>query len=633
MTKIEIRLTFDGPFNVGAGALGGALADKPMTRDARGLPVVPASTFKGRLRHEIERLAPVLHPGAPQHTPQRCTAPVAEKMCQGDGEPCVVCRLFGSSWAGGKLIFSDLTLVEPAFLAQAKPEELPPGDLRYGVGLSRHRRVAEDQLLYTTEVFMPGTPLTLSGTISGDLEQDELDLLRAGLDSLFALGGGKTRGMGWFDAVVTITAEPTPPPGKPLQVGQDRWLEVIVQPVSPTLLGTEANEAYFKTTRDYIPGSVLRGSLARYMMSACHHSPGTPHDGCELGHLFCGETEPVFEYLYPTTVEGREFAFYAPRTARSCKYHAGFASARRQDKRGHGVGDILIRQVALEHMLDEGKAMPALYKPQCPVCHADVKPYEHFVIMMQDSGYDEMRIPVRRTSRTAINRQRAVAADGQLYTLEMIEPLDDYQCLTAFRGRVRATPEQVALLEKWLPRLPAIGRKQSSGFGQVKIDVLHPQAVRDPLPPLLKRLQDFNASLRQEWEFYQRTAGVEPLPDGVFFFCLDLLSPASLYWWGVPVTSPPPGMLGFESGLHLERAFADYETLGGWHMGARMPRRTQLAAAMGSVFVYRSEGYSLQELAERLALLETNGIGNERARGFGRVLVCLPFHYQPEVIL
>jgi hypothetical protein len=92
-------------------------------------------------------------------------------------------------------------------------------------------------------------------------------------------------------------------------------------------------------------------------------------------------------------------------------------------------------------------------------------------------------------------------------------------------------------------------------------------------------------------------------------------------------------MLGLRSGVSLLRAFAGYGIAGGWHMGAKLPRRKQMTVDMGSVFLYRSEGYSLAELADRLDKLETDGLGAERARGFGRITICLPFHYQSEVEL
>jgi CRISPR/Cas system CSM-associated protein Csm3 (group 7 of RAMP superfamily) len=190
--RAKIHVHFDGTFNVGSGALGGSLAQRPMLTDWRGLPMVPASSFKGRLRHTCKQLAEAMG----QET---CDDPVAEAMCQpGKSEEfCPICRLFGSPWRESRLTFTDLTLVEPAFLAEAK---LPPHtSLRYGVGLSRHRRVAQDQLLYTTETFLPGGTVTLEGEINGRAEEEDLGLLVAGLENLLALGGGKTSGMGWCE--------------------------------------------------------------------------------------------------------------------------------------------------------------------------------------------------------------------------------------------------------------------------------------------------------------------------------------------------------------------------------------------------------------------------------------------------
>lgn len=631
---IGIRLTFDGPFNVGAGALGGTPADRPLTRDARGLPVVPASSFKGRLRHQVEQLAGLFYPG--DRPP--CGSPQAEAMCQGDDEPCPACRLFGSPWRPGKLTFSDLELVEPSFLVEAGSP--PAGSLRYGVGLSRQRRVAEDKLLYTTEVVLPGTPLTLAGAIRGDLDEQELALLRAALDSLVAVGSAKTRGLGWFEMAVDVQDEPPPAPAPEVRP-QDRQMEVIVTLQSPLLLGTDANEDYYNPTRSYIPGSVLRGSLARLLLAECRHGLGEPHDGCDFGRLFGGPAAPVFEHLYPTigqdspssTPNLYALPFPAPLTARSCKYHPGFRQAQDKADQGHGVGDLLIRQAVFEEMLDRDLPMPALYKPRCPACGEDAEPYDSFLVMARPGRFDSVSVPIRRTSRTAINRQRAVAADGQLYTLEVVEPQDNQRRPTTFRGRVQAAPEQVAILSQWLPRLAAIGRKQSSGLGHVKVKVGRPGELDDPLPPLAERIEAFNRKYREERASYERDMGLEPLPADTCFFSLDLLSPAALSWRNLPVTGPTAEMLGLGGGVALQRAFAGHGLLGGWHLGAGLPRRTQPVVAEGSVFLYRCQGYSPRQLADRLGRLEIEGIGSDRARGLGRVLVCLSFHYQAEVMV
>jgi CRISPR/Cas system CSM-associated protein Csm3 (group 7 of RAMP superfamily) len=190
--RVTLHVHFDGAFNVGSGAMGGSLAQRPMLTDWRGLPMVPASSLKGRLRHTCRQLAKAMN----QRT---CDGPRAEAMCQpGEDERfCTICRLFGSPWLESPLTFTDLTLVEPAFLTSA--QVAPRTSLRYGVGLSRRRRVAQDQLLYNTEVFLPGGTVTLEGEIRGSADEGDLGLLVAGLENLLTLGGSKTSGMGWCE--------------------------------------------------------------------------------------------------------------------------------------------------------------------------------------------------------------------------------------------------------------------------------------------------------------------------------------------------------------------------------------------------------------------------------------------------
>jgi CRISPR/Cas system CSM-associated protein Csm3 (group 7 of RAMP superfamily) len=187
---IDLTVSFDGAFNIGAGAMGGSLAQRPLLADWRGLPIIPASSFKGRLRHTCKQLAEGLGHAT-------CNDPRADEMCPGaipGVQVCPVCRLFGSRQTPSPLTFSDLPLVEPAFLTQGTP---PPTSLRYGVGLSRRRGVAADQLLYDTEVFMPGGTITCAGEISGHVDEADLGLLIMGLENLMTLGSGKTSGLGW----------------------------------------------------------------------------------------------------------------------------------------------------------------------------------------------------------------------------------------------------------------------------------------------------------------------------------------------------------------------------------------------------------------------------------------------------
>jgi CRISPR-associated Csx10 family RAMP protein len=163
-----------------------------------------------------------------------------------------------------------------------------------------------------------------------------------------------------------------------------------------------------------------------------------------------------------------------------------------------------------------------------------------------------------------------------------------------------------------LTQVTAMGGSKTRGLGKVRITVSACDRPIPSLPSLQERLEAFNKKFRAEWAFYELVVKAQPLPNDVYFFSLDLLSPAILTWHGIPLTSPTPEMLGVRSGVSLLRAFAGYSVAGGWHMGAKLPRRKQMTVDMGSVFLYRSEGYSLAELADRLGKLETDGLGAER---------------------
>ncbi|MEJ5312384.1 MAG: RAMP superfamily CRISPR-associated protein [Anaerolineae bacterium] len=192
MAVIDVTLTFQTPLNVGSGAQQGTLADRAMIKDQRGWPYVPASALKGRLRHAVEQVAAGLGISV-------CVT--HQKMCPIDGKYCPVCCIFGSPWRPGQLRFTRLNLVAPDWLIERlekNPRVPPRTTLRYGVALSRRRGVAEDALLYTTELFEPGIELAFRGQLVGDLTPPEVALVLAGLKSMPALGRGKSGGLGWL---------------------------------------------------------------------------------------------------------------------------------------------------------------------------------------------------------------------------------------------------------------------------------------------------------------------------------------------------------------------------------------------------------------------------------------------------
>jgi CRISPR/Cas system CSM-associated protein Csm3 (group 7 of RAMP superfamily) len=161
-------------------------------------PIIPASSFRGRLRAELERILNALGETT-------CVAPRPERMCPhvslslrpgaaAEDEPyyCRACRIFGSAWRLSAITLTDLQS-EKVFDSK---ESLP---LRTGVSLNRRLGTAEEQRLFVTETVPYQTAaqaISFAGRIEGWLTRDDVGWLLAGVKSLTHIGSGKARGLG-----------------------------------------------------------------------------------------------------------------------------------------------------------------------------------------------------------------------------------------------------------------------------------------------------------------------------------------------------------------------------------------------------------------------------------------------------
>jgi CRISPR/Cas system CSM-associated protein Csm3 (group 7 of RAMP superfamily) len=166
------------------------LVDRSVEVDELGLPLIPASSFRGRLRAHVERLLKTLGE-------QVCQAPRPDRMCPHAGLPnfCRACCIFGSAWRLSAVSFSDWTLssnLHEAF----RDKPLP---LRTNISINRRLNTAEEQRLFVMETVpsqLSERALCFEGRIEGWLEQDELGWLLAGLRTLSHIGSSKARGLG-----------------------------------------------------------------------------------------------------------------------------------------------------------------------------------------------------------------------------------------------------------------------------------------------------------------------------------------------------------------------------------------------------------------------------------------------------
>jgi len=193
------------------------LVDTAIEVDARGNPIIPGSSVRGRVRAHFERLVRAL--GQPV-----CRPPRPETMCphvdlgREDGF-CLACQVFGSAWLPGSVAFDDLTM--PPELAV--PNLLP---VRTGVSVNRKLASAEAKRLLVVEVADPTAvsgDLQFEGEVTGDLSRLHIGWLLAAIRMVTCLGGGKARGFGEVSLAVHDLAE--------WDASAGRWHPVEIQPL------------------------------------------------------------------------------------------------------------------------------------------------------------------------------------------------------------------------------------------------------------------------------------------------------------------------------------------------------------------------------------------------------------------
>jgi CRISPR/Cas system CSM-associated protein Csm3 (group 7 of RAMP superfamily) len=196
--KLEVRLnlTIQTALMIGGGEIASGLGiDKATTRQKNGNFSIPASSIKGKLRDECQRILYALNPKQVEF----CHPPRAEEMCpqpyineDTDIETCPICQLFGSPWYPSPLYFSDL-IVRTSDMIEGHT-------IKPGVALDRFSRTAKEQTLYYLETSPQGVDTVFKGlAIHGEVEgHKHAALLYVGIRSLFNIGGSKSVGLGWL---------------------------------------------------------------------------------------------------------------------------------------------------------------------------------------------------------------------------------------------------------------------------------------------------------------------------------------------------------------------------------------------------------------------------------------------------
>lgn len=206
MTLIELtyHIRLSTPLHIGTGTGFARMVDDTVVRagSAKGegerLPCIPGSSVKGKTRSRCEAIANMLGLNL-------CD----ERKCKRN--PCIICRLFGSTYVSGFLYFSDALLIRE-WQAVGRPLTGNSGanpfslaTVRTGNKSERATRTVEPDFLFSHEY--AAKDLQYEGTIKGQVNSRETQgielplplegwLLIVGLQAVDKIGGLRSRGLG-----------------------------------------------------------------------------------------------------------------------------------------------------------------------------------------------------------------------------------------------------------------------------------------------------------------------------------------------------------------------------------------------------------------------------------------------------
>ncbi|HID62728.1 MAG TPA: CRISPR-associated RAMP protein Csx10, partial [Anaerolineae bacterium] len=284
------------------------------------------------------------------------------------------------------------------------------------------------------------------------------------------------------------------------------WMKIT--PEEPLVLGSVRPDAQFLATHTYIPGRLLRGAWAEWLKMQDTHDILGHVQRLHIGNFFPAMDEGQVLYALPL-----------PLTAMTCKHHPGFRSEFLEERRGHGVVDTLLPQLAY-HLLElAGARMRAPFALTCAQCDGCMEPEEGFYGVYQPQRRErfvKFRPYFHAQTKVALSRFRRASHFQMLYTVNALAPRSSSvmrekgSSQVIFLGRVYGDQEAIQELQEALQHV-AIGALHTRGYGRVKAEEID---APTGWPDLQERVRAFNRLLADLWQDLKRlAANPDELPD------------------------------------------------------------------------------------------------------------------------
>lgn len=425
-------------------------------------------------------------------------------------------------------------------------------------------------------------------------------------------------------------------------------LAFIITAKSPLLLGGRKAAGLQTETMKFVPGRVLRGSVAQTLLRGEQHSEDVCEEHCDYCSLFNRDDRAIFRNAYPA-LKG-EPSRPVPVSVMGCKinpeHHAPFDT----------LATLMISRL---------KGVPVLF--ECPVagCGERVEKKAGYLLRHQGSLDFVKTAPDRELVRVGIDRARKTAADEILYNLIVVSDRvfdpkaaknennsEKVMEAAAFRGQIDCPQNLVGALERLLhDHIRHVGGAVSRGLGEVRIS--KPESP-SPCVDLRVRCLKWNGFLADLLEKDNRhklvdssapwsELDIDQLPARLRagksgFVSIDLLSDAILpdlimhddeyihsgRYGFVLTESLLKQQSGSKSDIKLMMSLATAGTRSGWNAMWGVPRDVSIIAKAGSVFVFWCE--DLESWYTHFEKFEKTGIGEDIDQGFGEVEFCSPEH-------
>jgi CRISPR/Cas system CSM-associated protein Csm3 (group 7 of RAMP superfamily) len=369
-------------------------------------------------------------------------------------------------------------------------------------------------------------------------------------------------------------------------------IRLDVETKQPVVLARSHFSGNIVYTLDYIPGSALRGAMASRFIE--RH--GKPEDNWgKFKKYFCSDMVR-FENIY--MAEGSHYVFPIPLSSKTCKAYNGFLCDDEQTGSHHGVSDYLTKGIPdycpkckHETPLEN---ITGFYSVPCPDSYTQIKSVD---LKKRFSIHNEIEDETQRTK------------EGILYTLEQIGEEQEFtgSIICADKGiRDDFTNDVIGEDDEFYLY---VGQARSRGMGQIGIKGAFDDFSLDQgfFPPLEERFNEFDENC------FSVTLYSDVILVDEYLRSLTYLSSTYL-----------SKILKVE--LDLVKTFSSYHIVSGWHSGARLPKEDDVAISRGSTFLFRYNGNEREELVNGLKTLEEEGIGLRRNEGFGRLIICDPYH-------